>query len=184
MSEITDKSKHKMQQVLEHLREELKSVRTGRASPSSFENVSVEVYGSMVRLRDVAQISAPDARQIVITPYDPQTAHAIQKSLDKANLNVKPMVDGSVIRINIPPMDGSTREAMTKLCKKFAEDAKVHIRQARKDANDLIKKHKNDKVIGEDVARVEEKRIQDLTDDFCKKSDDLAHQKEKEVLTI
>jgi ribosome recycling factor len=184
VSSITEKSKQKMIQALDHLKEELKTIRTGRASPSSFENVAIELYGSLSKLRDLAQISSPDARQILITPYDPQTAHAIQKSIEKANMNVKPTVDGTMVRINIPPMDGVTRELMTKLCKKFAEEGKVHIRQIRKDSNDAIKKQKLDKTMSDDTAKAEEKKIQDFTNDYCKKCDELAQQKEKEVMTI
>ncbi len=184
MSTITEKAKQKMQSALDHLKEDLKGIRTGRANPGAFENVAVEVYGSTVRLRDVAQISAPDARQVMITPFDPQTASSIQKSIEKANLNVKPVLDGTLIRISIAPMDGNAREAMCKQCKKFAEDSKIHVRQIRKESNDTLKKQKNDKVIGDDILHAEEKKIQELTDDFCKKCDELAHQKEKEVMTI
>jgi ribosome recycling factor len=184
MSTVNEKAKQKMLGVLDRLKEDLKTIRTGRASPSAFENVMVEVYGSNARLRDVAQISAPDARQILITPFDPQTASSIQKSIDKANLNVKPVLDGTTIRISIAPMDGNARELMCKQCKKFSEESKIHVRQIRKDSNDTLKKQKADKIIGEDIANSEEKKIQELTDDFCKKCDELAHQKEKEVMTI
>lgn len=184
MSTVTDKAKQKMQGALDHLKEDLKTIRTGRANPSAFENVTVEVYGSHARLRDVAQISAPDARQIVITPFDPQTASAIQKSIEKANLNVKPVLDGTLVRISIAPMDGNAREAMCKQCKKFSEDAKIHIRQIRKESNDTLKKQKAEKIIGDDILHAEEKKIQELTDDFCKKCDEVSHQKEKEVMTI
>lgn len=184
MSQITDKAKQKMQSALDHLRDELKSIRTGRASPSAFEHVMVEVYGSQMRLKDVAQISAPDARQILITPFDPQTVGSIQKSIEKANLNVKPTVDGALIRISIPAMDGTTRESMKKLCHKYAEDTKVHVRGARQEANNTVKKQKADKIIGEDIAHSEEKKIQELTDEFCKKCDEMASAKEKEISTI
>lgn len=184
MSTITEKAKQKMQSALEHLKEDLKGIRTGRANPGAFENLSVEVYGSNARLRDVAQISAPDARQILITPYDPQTGSSIQKSIEKANLNVKPILDGTSIRISIAPMDGNAREAMCKQCKKLAEDSKIHIRQIRKESNDTLKKQKGDKTINDDVFHAEEKKIQELTDDFCKKCDEISHQKEKEVMTI
>lgn len=184
MSTVTEKAKQKMNGVIERLKEDLKTIRTGRANPGAFENVTVEVYGSHARLRDVAQISAPDARQILITPFDPQTAGSIQKSIEKANLNVKPVLDGTIIRISIAPMDGNAREGMCKQCKKFGEDAKIHIRQIRKESNDTLKKQKADKIIGEDIVNSEEKKIQELTDDFCKKCDEQCHQKEKEVMTI
>lgn len=184
MSQTTDKAKQKMQATLDHLQTELKSIRTGRANPGAFEHVSVEVYGSNMKLKELCQISAPDARTILITPYDPQTASLIAKGIEKANLNVKPIVDGTNIRINIPPMDGATRESMKKLCHKYAEEAKIHVRQARQDANNSIKKLKNEKTVSEDTANREEKEIQNLTDEFCKKCDELANQKEKELSII
>lgn len=184
MSQLTDKTKEKMNSALDHLRDELKSVRTGRANPSAFELVNVEAYGSHMRLKEVAQISAPDARMILITPYDPQMASSIQKSIEKANLNVKPTLDGTNIRISIQPMDGNTREAMKKMCHEYAEKAKIQIRQIRQEANQVLKKQKADKTIAEDIANSEEKKVQELTDEACKKCEELCHLKEKELSTI
>lgn len=184
MHPVIAETKSNMSQALEHLQKELGAVRTGRANPALFESVTVEVYGSQMRIKDIAQISSPEPRQIIITPFDPSSLSAIEKGIDKANLNLRGAVDGNVVRINVPPMDGSTRENMCKLCKKLTEDAKVRLRQIRKDANDRIKKEKNDKTMAEDEAKRLEKEVQNLTDSFCSDCDQAGRTKEEEVRAI
>ena len=181
---VTDQTKAKMQATIEHFKQELKNLRTGRANPSILDNVFVEVYGTQVRLKEVATVSAPEARQLLISPFDRSTAGAVSKGIEKANLNLQPMIDGNVIRINIPPMDESTRKEMVKIGKKKAEDAKVTIRETRRKNNELVRKQKADNEITEDVMKKQEKMIQDFTDQFCKEVDDLMGVKEKEIMTV
>lgn len=180
MSDIIKQTKSKMEEALNHLKDELRNIRTGRANPGMLDSVLVEVYGTPMRIRDVATVTAPESRQLLITPFDPHNVHAISKAIERANLNVAPMVDGHVVRIKIPPMDDTVRKEMAKLCGRRKEDAKISIRNIRRDANELAKKGN----FPEDQVKKMEKEIQDLTDKYCKSADDAAHEKEKEVLTI
>lgn len=181
---IFDQTKAKMLAALEHLKNELKSIRTGRANPGMLDNVSVEVYGSQMRLKDIASVTAPEARQLLITPFDPQNNSSIGKAIERANLGFMPIVDGHSVRIKIPQMDEAVRKEMVKLCHKRREEAKVSIRNIRRDGNDIARKQKAAGEMPEDVLKKIEKDIQEITDKYCKEADDLAEKKEKEVITI
>lgn len=182
--DVIDQTKSKMHAAIEHLKEELKGIRTGRANTAMLDNVMVEVYGSQMRIKDVASITAPEARQLLITPFDPQTKGPIGKAIEKANLGFMPIVDGNVVRIRIPPMDDSVRKEMVKVCHRKREEAKVGIRNIRRDANDLVRRQKSEGTMAEDLMKKLEKNIQDLTDKYCKEADDLADKKEKEISVI
>lgn len=182
--DIGKDTKAKMQSAIDHFKQELKNLRTGRAAPSILDNVMVESYGSMMRLKDMANVNAPESRQLVISPFDPQTLHAIAKGIEKANLNLQPIVDGHIVRINIPPMDESMRKEIAKVAKKKAEDAKIAIREVRRKGNELARKQKADSVITEDVLKKLEKSIQEMTDQSCTEIDQLYTAKEKEILTV
>jgi ribosome recycling factor len=184
MMDVLEQTKKKMQAALEHLKSELKSIRTGRANPSMLDHVSVEIYGSPMRIRDVANLTAPEPRLLLITPFDGKNAAAIGKAIEKANLSVSIIVDGNVVRIKIAPMDESMRKNMIKQCYKILEEAKVSIRNIRRDGNEAVRKQKNEGIIPEDVMKKTEKLIQEQTDKFCKEADDICAQKEKEVSTI
>ena len=175
---------NKMQVTLEHFKQELKNLRSNRANPGMVEGVSVEVYGTHMKIKELANISAPEARQILITPFDPQTAGAISKGIEKANLNLQPILESGSIRINVPPMDQAMRIEIGKQGKKKAEDAKIVIREIRRKSNDMIRKQKADGLITEDILKKLEKAIQELTDKFCKQIDDLFSAKEKEIMAV
>lgn len=179
-----EQTKAKMQAALDHFKQELKSLRSNRANPAVVENVSVEVYGAQMRLKELASITSPEPRQILVAPFDPQTKGAIAKSIERANLNLQPIVDGNNVRINIPPMDESTRKEIVKQGKKKAEDAKVVIREIRRKSNEQVRKQKVEAVITEDEMKKTEEIVQKLTDQFCKEIDALFVQKEKEILTV
>ena len=181
---MEDDVKKAMQAAVEHLREELKSLRTGRANPGILDNVNVEVYGTQMRLRDIANITIPESRQLLITPYDANNTGVIAKAIEGANLNLQPMIDGNVVRINIPPMDESVRKDMVKLCKKKEEEAKVSVRDARRKFNEMLRKEKAGGEITEDIQKKSEKMVQDFTDKFCKEIDNICSDKEKEILEI
>lgn len=181
---VTDDTNKKMSNAIEHLKHELKGLRTGRANPAIVESVTIEVYGTQMRLQDVASISAPEARQLLVSPFDANNVHAIAKGIEAANLNLQPIVDGNVVRIKIPEMDASVRKEMVKQARKKCEDAKVSIRNIRREGNDTIRKQKADGEVPEDLMKKTEKQIQDLTDKFCKIADDLTLEKEKEITTI
>lgn len=180
----TEQTKTKMLAALEHLKTELKTIRTGRANPAMVEGVMVEVYGSLVRLKDIASINAPEARMLVITPFDTKNAAAIGKGIEKANIGVNPIVDGNMVRIKIPQMDQNMRKEMVKLIYKRLEEAKISIRNIRRDGNEAVRKQKASGDIAEDAMKKAEKIIQELTDKYCKEADDIAEKKEKEVSMI
>ncbi len=182
--DVLEQTKSKMAAALEHLKHELKSIRTGRANPGMLDHVTVEVYGSPMRIKELASITSPEARQLLITPFDRANTAAIGKAIEKANLGFMPIVDGNVVRIKIPAMDDSMRKEMIKLCYKRLEEAKVLIRNIRRDANDLVRKQKADGDIPEDQMKKFEKTIQDLTDKSCRDAEEIAAKKEKEIATI
>lgn len=184
MSDVEKQVKTAMQVALDHLKQELKALRTGRANSAMLDKVMVEVYGSHVKLKEVASISVPEARQILVNPFDFNNAHAIKKGIEAANLGVNPMVDGKVIRINIPPMDETVRKQIAKQCKELGEKSKIVMREVRRKYNDMIRKQKSDGTIPEDMMKKLEKTIQELTDRFCKDIDAVTAEKEKEVMTI
>ena len=158
----TQATEKKMKETVSHLQEELKHIRTGRADPSMLKNLQVEVYGTQMRLSDIATVTAPEARQLLITPFDPQNAGSIRKGIEKANLNFNPILEAGAIRINIPAMDESMRKEMVKVAKKKAEDSKIAIRNARRDGNEALKNQKSKSEITEDQLKRFETDIQKL----------------------
>lgn len=184
MSGLENQLKQAMNAVLDHLKAELKGLRTGRANAAVLDRVTVEVYGSQVRLKEVGTVNVPDSRQIVVTPYDVSNLQAIAKGIEAANLNLSPKVDGKVVRIPVPQMDEVTRKQMAKLAKDFCEKTKVAFRDVRRKFNDLVKKQKTDGEISEDMVKRLEKMIQDFTDRYCKDADAALAEKEKEIMTV
>lgn len=184
MSSVTEQTKTKMQAALEHFKNELKGLRSNRANPAMLDGVVIEAYGAQMRIKELANVTVPEPRQLLISPFDPQTSAAIAKGIEKANLNLQPVVEGQVVRINVPPMDESMRKQIAKQGKQKAEDAKIAIRDIRRKNNELVRKQKTDGIVTEDVMKKEEKGIQELTDKFCKEIDDLFSAKEKEIMTV
>lgn len=182
--DVIEQTKSKMRAAVEHLKTELKSIRTGRANPAMVDSIQVEIYGSNMRIKEVASISTPESKQLLIVPFDPKTAGFISKAIEKANIGIMPILDGNSVRLKIPPMDENLRKQMVKVCHTKREEAKVSIRNVRRDSNDLLKKQKQEGHIPEDQLKKQEKTIQELTDTFCKESDDLAKQKEDEVVHL
>ena len=171
----------KTEQVLVN---EFAGVRTGKASSSLIENVLVDVYGSNMRIRELAGITTPEPRTLAITPWDANTLHPIEKAIQKSNLGLSPTIQGKVIRIFFPELSQERRQEFVKICKKMAEDGRVAIRHVRRDTMDQIKKHGHDSGTTEDDVEHAEKELQKLTDDYTAKIDaHLAH-KEKEIMTV
>lgn len=181
---LLDQTKVKMAQAIEHLKEELKAIRTGRANPAMLDHVTVEVYGSLMKIKELGSITSPEPRLLLISPFDPKNVGVISKGIEKANIGFQPIADGNVVRIKIPPMDESMRKEMIKLCHKRCEESKVGIRNIRREANETARKQKNAGDINEDVMKKLEKNIQELTDKSCKDADDITQKKEKEVMTV
>lgn len=184
MSNVEAQVKTAMQAALDHLKQDLKSLRTGRANASILDKVHVEIYGSHMPLKALANINVPEARQILVTPFDHANINAISKAIEAAKLGVNPMVDGKVIRINIPPMDETIRKQIAKQCKDLGEKSKIVMREIRRKFNELVRKQKADGVIPEDQMKKNEKSIQELTDRFCKDIDAVCAEKEKEIMTV
>lgn len=179
-----DQVKQKMAVAIKHFENELRNIRTGRAHPGMVEHVTVDVYGNPVSLKSVASISCPEARQILITPFDPKNGSLIAKAIEKANLGFLPSVEGQAIRIKIPPMTEEIRKKMVKLCDVECEKAKIAVRSHRKEGNELVRKQKAEGLISEDAVKKAEKQIQDLTDEFCRQVDEMTKKKKEEVAVI
>jgi ribosome recycling factor len=175
-----------MDKVIDSLKRELVAVRTGRASPTLIENlpVHIESYGSTMPLKQCGNITAPDARLLVVNPWDKTTLKDLEKAIGSAGLGLNPSSDGQIIRIPIPPLTGDRRQALVKVVKKSAEDAKVRVRGVRREYNELLKTAYDDKEITEDELKRATDKIQQSTDLHVKKCDEVAAVKEKEVLEV
>lgn len=182
--DILQETKNRMNAVLDHLKEELRGLRAGRANPALVESVTVEAYGSQMKLKEVATITSPEARQLVINPFDGSNAPHIAKAIDKANLGVRAVQEGKTVRVMFPELTADRRKEIIGQAHKKREDAKVSVRNVRRDSNELVKKQKSAGTITEDDVKRLEKQIQDLTDKACKDADDMAAAKEKEISTI
>ena len=174
----------KMDKSLVHLAEEFDAVRAGRANPKVLDRITVEYYGQETPLNGVATISSPDARTLVVQPWDTQLLTEIQKAIQMSDLGITPQNDGRVIRLIFPQLTEERRKELTKQVKKYAEDAKVAMRNIRRDGMDYVKKLKKDSAITEDEQKKAEKDLQDLLDKFTKKVDETTAAKEKELMAI
>jgi len=174
----------RMDKALEHLDEEFGAVRAGRANAKVLDRISVEYYGSETPLNGVATISSPDARTLVIQPWDTSLLKDIQKAILASDLGINPQNDGRVIRLTFPQLTEERRKELTKQVKKYAEDAKVAMRNIRRDGMDYIKKLKKNSEITEDDQKKAEKDLQDILDKYIKKADEALAAKEKELMAI
>lgn len=181
--DFTDFSK-RMDKALDHLADEFGAVRAGRANAKVLDRITVEYYGSETPLNGVATISAPDARTLVIQPWDGTLLKEIQKAIQISELGINPQNDGKVIRLVFPQLTEERRKELTKQVKKHAEDAKVAMRNIRRDGMDYIKKLKKDSEITEDEQKKAEKDLQDILDKYIKKADEALAAKEKELMSI
>ena len=174
----------RMDKALEHLSEEFDAVRAGRANAKVLDRISVEYYGSETPLNGVATISSPDARTLVVQPWDTKLLKDIQKAIQTSDLGINPQNDGTVIRLNFPPLTEERRKQLTKDIAKIAEDAKVAIRQIRRDSIDKIKASKKANEITEDDQKHGEEKIQKITDDFVKQIEEIEKAKSAEIMEI
>ncbi len=186
MSDLLSSLQDDMNKVVDSLKRELMGVRTGRASPQLVENVQVHVqsYGSNMPLNNLANITAPDARLLIVNPWDKSTIGDIERAIATAGLGFNPANDGQVIRIPIPPLTGERRQQLVKVVKKEAEEAKVRARSVRRDYNDMIKVSFDDKEITEDEQKRMMDKVQAATDATVKKIDEVTAAKEREVLEV
>ena len=175
---------NKMDKTLEHLAEEFGAVRAGRANAKVLDRITVEYYGSDTQLAGVATISSPDARTLVIQPWDTKLLKDIQKAIQGSDLGINPQNDGRVIRLVFPQLTEERRKELTKQVKKYAEDAKVAMRNIRRDGMDYVKALKKKSEITEDDQKTAEKDLQDLLDKYIKRVDEALAAKEKELMAI
>ncbi|HMR46151.1 MAG TPA: ribosome recycling factor [Bacteroidia bacterium] len=180
---IIDTMQSHMDKSISHLETELAKIRAGKANPQMLESIHVDYYGSQTPLHQVANVNTPDARTIVIQPWEKGMLGPIEKAIQIANLGFNPQNDGSIIRIAVPPLTEERRKDLVKRCKTEGENAKISLRSIRKEANDAIKKELK-KGITEDEAREAETKIQLTTDGFISKVDKHLETKEKEVMTV
>ncbi|HAP70367.1 MAG TPA: ribosome recycling factor [Flavobacteriales bacterium] len=180
---IFDSAKEGMESAMERLEHELARIRAGKASPAMLTSVQVEYYGSNVPLKNVANVNTPDSKTLMIQPFEKGILEEIEKGIMRANLGFNPGNDGKVVRISIPPLTEERRRDLVKQAKAVAEQGKVSIRNARKDANDEIKALQKDG-LSEDRAKSAEAEVQDMTTDFSNKVDTLVSAKEVDIMTI
>jgi len=177
-------AEEKMKKTLNVLHEQLSGIRTGKASPALVENLRVPYYGTPTRLREIAGISTPEPRMIVINAYDPTALPEIVKTIMAANIGVTPINDGRVIRVPIPELSEERRKEITKVAKRVSEEARVSTRNVRRDANEHVKKLEKEHKISEDAKNETLKKIQKDTDDCIKKIDDILKAKETEIMAV
>jgi ribosome recycling factor len=184
IQEIVADSELRMNKSVEKLRLDFTHIRTGKASVGLVEPIRVDAYGSEMPLSQVASVSTPDAKTIVIQPWDKSVMSAVEKAIMKSDLGLHPSNDGTVIRLVVPPLTEERRRDLVKMVKKFSEEAKVAVRNIRRDANEHIKKLEKNHEVSEDDSVKAEKRIQDVTDRHIKDMDHLFELKEKEILDV
>ena len=173
-----------MEKTIEHLRHELRGVRTGRASPALVENIKVDYYGSPTDLRSIASISVPEATQILIKPFSPQDLKAIEKAVNDSKIGLTPHSDGKQLRLMLPPLSQERRLQLAGQCKGYAEEAKVRVRNARRDANKIADTEEKGSVLTEDDAKHVKDQIQELTKTYENKVDELIEHKKKEIMAV
>jgi ribosome recycling factor len=182
--EILMNAEEGMEKAVDYMSHEFASIRTGKASPALVEGIEVEAYGSSMKLKQLAVISTPEPRMLVINPFDASTVGAIEKAIKESKIGINPSVDGKIIRLPIPALSEERRRDLVKTCKTIAEETRVRIRAARRDGMEGLKKAQKDGAITEDDLGTYEKDVQKLTDDFGKKVDDALVSKEADIMKV
>jgi len=184
IKDIIKNSEEKMKKTISVLNSELSTMKAGRANPTMLDRIQVEYYGSLCPLNQVANVSAPEPRVLMITPWEKPLLKDIERAILKSDLGLNPSNDGSVIRLIIPELTEETRKNLVKNVKKTGEDAKVAVRSVRRDANEKIKVLKKDSDISEDEIKKGEDQVQKITDSYVKEIDNIISAKEKEIMSI
>lgn len=184
MQELLKNTEEKMEKSIAALEREYKSIRAGRANASVLDRITVDYYGAPTPIQQIAAISIPEARTLMIQPWDPTVLKDIEKAILTSEIGINPQNDGKVIRLNFPPLTEERRKDIVKEVRKKCEEAKVALRNQRRDALDKLKALKKASEITEDEESNGEKKIQNLTDKFCKECDELSVAKEKEIMEL
>jgi ribosome recycling factor len=182
--ELKRKATDRMSRAIEALRKDFSSIRTGRASLALLDGVMVNYYNALTPLQQLASLSIPESRQIAIQPWDPKVIPDLEKAILKSDLGLTPMNDGKTIRINIPLLTEERRKQLVKMVRKKAEEAKVAVRNIRRDTNEELKKLEKEKHISEDIVKKSQEEIQKLTDSYIVKVDEVLANKEKEIMEV
>jgi len=180
--EIISENKAKIKKAVEILQDELKAVRTGRASTAIVENMKVDYYGTPTLLKQMATLATPQADMIVIKPFDPASVKDIEKAIKNSDLSIAPIVDGKLIRLNVPPLSEERRKQLVQQAKQMGEQTKVSIRNIRREANKQLEKEQKDKLITEDDLQVGKKQIDDITREYTDKVDEVVKNKSDEIM--
>ncbi len=179
---IISEHKHKMEKSLETLKNELKGVRTGRASTGLVENLMVIYYGTPTPLKQLASLATPQADMIVIKPFDPSSIGEIEKAIKTSDLSIAPLVDGKMIRLNVPPLSEERRRQLVNQVKQLGEQSKISVRNIRRDANKQLENEEEEKTISEDLKKKGQKQIDDITKEFTDKIDAAIRAKSEEIM--
>jgi ribosome recycling factor len=182
--DVIDNTHKRMSKAIDALKKEFSKIRTGRASIALFDDIRVDYYGTPTPLNQVGTLAIPESRLITIQPWEKNLIPEIEKAILKSDLGLNPISDGQLVRISIPPLTEERRKEMVKLTKRMGEDAKIAVRNVRRDANETLKNSEKKKEFSEDQLKRGEKTIQELTDKFVKKVDEVVAAKEKEVMEI
>ncbi len=183
-NEYVQDADHRMEKSVEAFKHEISKVRTGKATTALLDGIKVDYYGTMTPINQVGNVSVLDAHTLSITPWDKSMVDKVDKAILQAELGLNPQSDGTNLRIPIPPLTEERRKDLVKLVKKFAEDAKIAVRNVRRDANDHLKRQEKNKEISEDMMHDFEDEVQKLTDKYIKKIDEILAEKEKDIMEI
>lgn len=184
INDIIKETRHKMSSTLSVYEQDLHGIRSGRASTALVDRLMVDYYGQETELRQLANLSTPEAMQILIRPYDKGAVKAIEKAIQTANIGVNPNTDGDVIRLNMPPLTRERRSELVRFLHKRMEDARVSIRNVRRSANDDLRDFEREKMISEDEMKIGQDEVQKLTDEYIAKIDDMGKEKEAEIMEV
>lgn len=184
MNDALELAQDGMDKALDHLRKAVSKVRAGRANPAMLDEIRVENYGSMMPLNQVATVSIGDARLLVVKPWDRNMVGPIERAINAANLGINPQSDGVVIRLAIPPLTGDRRKALVKQVKDLGEEAKVAIRQSRREANEFLKEAEKGREITEDELKKALEKVQEMHDKFVKQAEEILSKKEAEITEV
>lgn len=182
VDDILKDTEDRMQKSVDTIHQELAAIRTGRANPAILDSIKVEYYGSLIPLKQIANVAAPDPRLLVIQVFDKSAVTAVDKAIKAADLGLNPQVDGNLLRLPIPPLTEERRRELVKYAHKIAEDGKIAVRNIRRDANDMIKELEKEHEISEDQSHDSMESIQKLTDRFIQEIDELFKKKEQEIM--
>lgn len=182
LDELFDSLKVKMTKVIDHYLKEMTTIRTGRASTSLLDSIKVDYYGTLSPINNIAHVSTPDSQNILVQPFDPSSLEAIEKAIISSDIGLNPNNDGNMIRLTIPALTDERRSELVKLVHKYIEDGRIAIRNIRREGNDTLKKNQKEHHISDDDLKKELDNVQEMTDEYITKLNEIQNNKEQEIL--